>query len=39
MLRRSPRLTDVADGAAFLAPDRAAITGTFVNVTSRTFPG
>lgn len=39
MLRRSPRLGEVADVAAFLASDRAAaITGTFVNVTSGTFP-
>jgi NAD(P)-dependent dehydrogenase (short-subunit alcohol dehydrogenase family) len=40
MLRRSPRLAEVAAAAAFLASDRAAaITGTFVNVTSGTFPG
>ena len=39
MTRRSPRLEEVADVAAFLASDRAgAITGTFVNVTSGTFP-
>jgi len=39
MLGRSPRLAQVADAAAFLASDRAgAITGTFVNVTSGTFP-
>src|SRR5262249_5111102 len=39
MLRRSPRLADVAATAAFLASDRAAaITGTFVNVTSGIFP-
>lgn len=39
MLRRSPRLAQVADVAAFLASDHAAaITGTFVNVTSGTFP-
>jgi NAD(P)-dependent dehydrogenase (short-subunit alcohol dehydrogenase family) len=39
MLRRSPRLGQVADVAAFLASDRAAaITGSFVNVTSGTFP-
>lgn len=39
MLRRSPRLEQVAEVAAFLASDRAAaITGTFVNVTSGTFP-
>jgi NAD(P)-dependent dehydrogenase (short-subunit alcohol dehydrogenase family) len=35
MLRRAPRLDDVADTAAFLASDRAAgITATIVNVTS-----
>ena len=39
MTRRSPRLVEVADTAAFLASDRAgAITGTFVNVTSGMFP-
>jgi NAD(P)-dependent dehydrogenase (short-subunit alcohol dehydrogenase family) len=39
MLRRSPRLAQVADTAAFLASDRAAaITASFVNVTSGTFP-
>jgi NAD(P)-dependent dehydrogenase (short-subunit alcohol dehydrogenase family) len=39
MLRCSPRLAEVADAAAFLASDRAAaITGTFVNVTSGTLP-
>jgi NAD(P)-dependent dehydrogenase (short-subunit alcohol dehydrogenase family) len=39
MLRRSPRLAEVAAAAAFLASDQAAaITGTFVNVTSGTFP-
>jgi NAD(P)-dependent dehydrogenase (short-subunit alcohol dehydrogenase family) len=39
MLRRSPRLAEVTDVAAFLASDRAsAITGTFVNVTSGMFP-
>lgn len=39
MLRRSPRLADVAAVAAFLASDHAAaITGTFVNVTSGMFP-
>jgi NAD(P)-dependent dehydrogenase (short-subunit alcohol dehydrogenase family) len=39
MTRRSPRLAEVAAVAAFLASDRAgAITGTFVNVTSGTFP-
>jgi NAD(P)-dependent dehydrogenase (short-subunit alcohol dehydrogenase family) len=39
MLRRSPRLAEVAAPAAFLASDHAAaITGTFVNVTSGPFP-
>jgi len=39
MLRRSPRLAEVAAVAAFLASAQAAaITGTFVNVTSGTFP-
>jgi NAD(P)-dependent dehydrogenase (short-subunit alcohol dehydrogenase family) len=39
MLRRSPRLAEVADTAVFLASDQAsAITATFVNVTSGTFP-
>ena len=39
MLRRSPRLAQVAAVAAFLASDNAAaITGTFINVTSGTFP-
>jgi NAD(P)-dependent dehydrogenase (short-subunit alcohol dehydrogenase family) len=39
MLRRSPRLDQVAAVAAFLASDRAAgITGTFVNVTGGMFP-
>jgi len=34
VLRRAPRLADVADVAAFLASDRAAgMTGTMVNVT------
>jgi enoyl-[acyl-carrier-protein] reductase (NADH) len=38
MLRRSPRLDEVADTAAFLASDRAAgLTGTFVNVTGGIF--
>ncbi|MEV4580384.1 SDR family oxidoreductase [Nonomuraea jabiensis] len=38
-LRRSPRVAQVAATAAFLASDyAAAITGTFVNVTSGTFP-
>jgi NAD(P)-dependent dehydrogenase (short-subunit alcohol dehydrogenase family) len=40
MTRRSPRLTEVAATAAFLASDKAgAVTGTFVNVTSGMFPG
>jgi NAD(P)-dependent dehydrogenase (short-subunit alcohol dehydrogenase family) len=39
MLRRSPRLVEVAETAAFLASDRAVgITGTFVNVTGGMFP-
>jgi NAD(P)-dependent dehydrogenase (short-subunit alcohol dehydrogenase family) len=39
MTRRSPRLSEVAATAAFLASDKAgAITGTFVNVTSGIFP-
>lgn len=39
MLRRSPRLAEVAAVTAFLASDRAAgITGTFVNVTGGMFP-
>jgi NAD(P)-dependent dehydrogenase (short-subunit alcohol dehydrogenase family) len=39
MLRRSPRLAEVAAVAAFLASDRATgITGTFVNVTGGIFP-
>ena len=39
MLRRSPRLAEVAATAAFLASDgAAAITGTFVNITSGMFP-
>ena len=39
MTRRSPRLVEVAATAAFLASDEAgALTGTFVNVTSGTFP-
>jgi NAD(P)-dependent dehydrogenase (short-subunit alcohol dehydrogenase family) len=39
MTRRSPRLTEVAATAAFLASEKAgAITGTFLNVTSGTFP-
>jgi NAD(P)-dependent dehydrogenase (short-subunit alcohol dehydrogenase family) len=39
MTRRSPRLTEVAATAAFLASDGAgAVTGTFVNVTGGMFP-
>jgi NAD(P)-dependent dehydrogenase (short-subunit alcohol dehydrogenase family) len=39
MTRRSPRLSEVAATAVFLASDGAgAITGTFVNVTSGIFP-
>ena len=39
MTRRSPLLAEVAATAAFLASEKAgAITGTFVNVTSGTFP-
>src|ERR671911_262700 len=39
MTRRSPQLSEVAATAAFLASEKAgAITGTFVNVTSGTFP-
>ena len=39
MTRRSPRLSEAAATAAFLASDGAgAITGTFVNVTSGIFP-
>jgi NAD(P)-dependent dehydrogenase (short-subunit alcohol dehydrogenase family) len=39
MTRRSPRLAEVAEVAAFLASERAgAITGTFVNVTAGVFP-
>jgi NAD(P)-dependent dehydrogenase (short-subunit alcohol dehydrogenase family) len=38
MTRRSPRLDEVAATATFLASEKAAaITGTFVNVTSGTF--
>ena len=38
MLRRSPRLDEIADTAAFLASDRAAgLTATFVNVTGGIF--
>jgi len=40
MLRRAPRLANVADTAVFLASDRAAgITGTIVNVTCGLLPG
>jgi NAD(P)-dependent dehydrogenase (short-subunit alcohol dehydrogenase family) len=40
MLRRAPRLAQVAETAAFLASDRAAgITGTIVNVTCGLIPG
>jgi NAD(P)-dependent dehydrogenase (short-subunit alcohol dehydrogenase family) len=40
MLRRAPRLTQVADVAAFLASDRASgITGTIVNVTCGLLAG
>jgi NAD(P)-dependent dehydrogenase (short-subunit alcohol dehydrogenase family) len=39
MLRRAPRLAQVADAAAFLASDRAAgITGTITNVTCGLAP-
>ncbi len=39
MTRRSPRLAEVAATASFLASEKAAaITGTFVNATSGTFP-
>jgi enoyl-[acyl-carrier-protein] reductase (NADH) len=39
MLRRSPRVADVAEAAVFLASHRSAgITGTFVNVTGGMFP-
>lgn len=35
VLRRTPRLVDVVETAAFLASDRAAgITGTMINVTA-----
>ncbi len=38
MTRRSPRLAEAAATATFLASEKAAaITGTFVNVTSGTF--
>lgn len=37
MLRRSPRLAQIADMAAFLASDRSTMTGTFVNATGM-FP-
>ena len=40
MLRRAPRLAQVADVAAFLASDRAAaMTGTIANVTCGLVPG
>ena len=40
MLRRSPRLAEVADVAAFLASDRAAaVTGTITNVSCGLLPG
>ena len=40
MLRRAPRVAQVADVAAFLASDRAAgVTGTIVNVTCGLLPG
>lgn len=40
MLRRAPRLNQVADVAAFLASDRAgAMTGTIINVTCGLVPG
>lgn len=40
MLRRAPRLAQVAETAAFLASDRASgITGTIVNVTCGLVPG
>jgi len=39
MLRRAPRLAQVADTAAFLASDQAgAITGTIVNVSCGLVP-
>jgi NAD(P)-dependent dehydrogenase (short-subunit alcohol dehydrogenase family) len=39
MLRRSPKLAEVAATATFLASEKAgAITGTFVNVTGGIFP-
>jgi enoyl-[acyl-carrier-protein] reductase (NADH) len=39
MLRRSPRLAQVAEVATFLASNpAAAITGSFVNLTSGTSP-
>ncbi len=38
MLRRSPRLAQIADVAVFLASDQAAaITATWVNVTGGIF--
>jgi NAD(P)-dependent dehydrogenase (short-subunit alcohol dehydrogenase family) len=40
MLRRAPRLAQVADAAAFLASDRAAaVTGTIANVSCGLIPG
>jgi 3-oxoacyl-[acyl-carrier protein] reductase len=40
MLRRAPRLAQVADAASFLASDPAgAITGTITNVTCGLVPG
>jgi enoyl-[acyl-carrier-protein] reductase (NADH) len=40
ILRRAPRLANVADAATFLASDHAAgITGTIVNVTCGLLPG
>jgi len=40
MLRRAPRLAQVAEVAAFLASDRAsAMTGTITNVTCGLVPG
>jgi 3-oxoacyl-[acyl-carrier protein] reductase len=40
MLRRAPRLAQVADVAAFLASDRAsAMTATMANVTCGLVPG
>ena len=40
MLRRAPRLAQVAEVAAFLASDRAsAMTGAITNVTCGLIPG